>query len=291
MSLTLTRRAALPALALALSGPSSCSLLLKSGPTEVAQGRYFASGNATFDAFFLPLYRLQLRMAEAPDELASAKKELGEVLLVSEGSPDEDLVNQLRIRLNELSDRGVTVSLKLDPLAEDPELGAASLEWSGETQQADNDFLARLKPAVVRLGQVLASMRAGREHLIQLNDSGTELRGQVDEAFKSEGPAKRDEVTDNLDDALKVIGLMRTRASEVEEESADLLKRMEQVTGEAAPPSPEPPDALPPAPAPAPPPRAPAPRPAPEPPPPKPEKPPPPEPAPRAPPKSADFEP
>ena len=64
--MSLSRKAPiLLAAALAFTAPG-CAAIFGSGPSEVAQGRYYSVGNAEFDSFFVSVYQQQLAMARAP---------------------------------------------------------------------------------------------------------------------------------------------------------------------------------------------------------------------------------
>jgi hypothetical protein len=66
-------------------------------------------------------------------------------------------------------------------------------------------------------------MLATKEQLQKLAVSGIRLETNVDQAFRVEGPWKRDEVRRNLGDGQKVITLMSARAQDVHDQGQKLL--------------------------------------------------------------------
>lgn len=299
--MSLTRRS-LTALLLATS-LSGCQFFGLAGPTTVGQGRQYATGNKEFDEYFLELYQFQVKLAEAPAELQTARETLAKAAEVEPQKPNAELVDKLHARLEKMIASGVRVKLEVTaPDPPDPAQTSASVKHSGTPSTADSELLTRIETSLTTLAKLRAGMALAPPRLTELRLLAGQLDAQVNEAFDLGSSAKRSEVRANLDDAVKVIALMLDRAKQVETQSTELVTLLLDKAGTDdgsvgnAPPTPpasrpEPrPSAPRPAPRPSPPPAAapPPPSPAPAPPPPAP---PPAPPPPKQGPKPADFEP
>ncbi len=266
-------------LALPLSG---CRFLAGTGPTTVGQGRHYTTGNKEFDEYFLELYQFQVKLADAPAELQSARETLARAAEIEPAKPNAELVDKLHARLQKLVSSGVRVKLEVTaPDPPDPEKTSASVKHSGSPSSGDRQLLTRIETALTTLAKLRASMTAAPPRLTELRLLAGQLDTQVNEAFDLASSAERAEVRANLDDAVKVIALMLDRAKQVETQSSELLTLVVDKAGTDdgsvgnAPPAPkaEPSRSAPrptprasPRPAPAPAPPAPAPAPAPPPP-------------------------
>jgi hypothetical protein len=282
-------------LALGLGMPA-CGIISLSGPSTVAQGKYYASGNQQFDEFFLELYRFQVRLAEAPNELAKARADLSQSAGADASTPNAELADKLHAALEKLITRGIRVKVEVtSPEPPDPKAATASLKTSGNPRDSERALITTVESALTTLVKLRAEMQVAKPRLAELQLLVGQLDGQVDSAFDLGGMSKRREVRKNLQDALKVIPLMTERAEEVGAASSELATLVAEKAGTddgsvglAPTPAPEPtkpsqPAAVESRPA-APRPAAPRPPPPPAPPAPAPEKP-------KAPPKSAEFEP
>ena len=57
-----SRFALMFALCLGASSLTGCALFGGGGPSTVAQGKYYSSGNPQYDQYFIELYELQVQM-------------------------------------------------------------------------------------------------------------------------------------------------------------------------------------------------------------------------------------
>jgi hypothetical protein len=94
-------RFAVWSLCLALLAPSACMLYARGGPTAVAQGRYYSTGNPEYDEFFIDLHRMQVELNDAPERTAAPRKALADKLEV--GLDTEVLKEALKKRATELA--------------------------------------------------------------------------------------------------------------------------------------------------------------------------------------------
>jgi hypothetical protein len=245
---TLTKLSFLLALGLGLGTPG-CGLISLSGPSTVAQGKYYVSGNQQFDAFFLELYRLQVRLAEAPNELAKARTDLAQSAGVEPSTPNPELADKLHGALEKLIAGGIRVKIEVtSPDPPDPKAATASLKTSGNPRDSARSLITTIESALTTLVKLRAEMQLAKPRLSELQLLVGQLDGQVDSAFDLGGMSKRREVRRNLQDALKVIPLMTERASEVEAASTELATLVAEKAGTddgsvglAPAPAPEPP--------------------------------------------------
>jgi hypothetical protein len=97
---------------LALGGPAACGLSQR-GPSAVAQGRYFPTGNPNYDEFFVRLYRMQVELKAAPETLAAVRGDLVRRLALEPSADADALRAALKTKAGEVSGRGAT--LVVDP--------------------------------------------------------------------------------------------------------------------------------------------------------------------------------
>jgi hypothetical protein len=94
--------------ALALCGPAACGLTQR-GPSEVAQGRYFPTGNPNYDEFFVRLHRMQVELKAAPDTLTAVRGDLVRRLELEPNADADALRAALKTKAGEVSGRGATL--------------------------------------------------------------------------------------------------------------------------------------------------------------------------------------
>ena len=219
------------ALSLGLATPA-CGIISLSGPSSVAQGKYYASGNKQFDEFFLQLHRLQVRLAEAPDEFAKARSDLAKSANTDLSNADAALADALHARFEKLIPRGIRVKIVLDANA----TGAAtttpvSLQASGNPSAVDRELFTTVEGALSTLVKLQAEMQTAIPRLSELRLLAGQLDGQVEEAFDLGNARKRREVRQNLADSIKVIGLMEERARAVAAAAGDLSSAVSAKAG------------------------------------------------------------
>ncbi len=206
------KAARLAALIVTLASASGCSLLGSNGPSEVARGEYYAAGKPEFDSFFIALHEKQVALLAAPQEPADARKNLTRIMGLSADASDSSLKDRLRQELEKLASQGLRVRLEV------PE-PSSTLDASATLYASDSANAAPLRATLTqeatRLVRSRNRMVAGKAELEKLTVTGITLEGNVDQAFRVDGPWKRDEVRKNLADGQKLITLMQARAQEV----------------------------------------------------------------------------
>ncbi len=199
---------------------SACSLFAPSGPSDVAQGEYYAAGKPEYDAFFIQLHQFQVDLLSAPNEPREARESLTKLAGLTPDASDDSLKERLSQELKKLANQGLRVRLDV-PEATAAADASATLHTSESA--ASSPFRAGLPEHATRLVRSRNRMFAAREQLEKLRVSGIQLDANIDQAFRIEGPWKRDEVRKNLEDSQKVITLMVQRAQEVQEQDQKLL--------------------------------------------------------------------
>jgi hypothetical protein len=212
-----------------------CRAFFSPQVTEVAQGRYYSSGNPDYDEFFLRVYRLQFELKDGPDGVERLVAELTSKLGLARGAPPRDLRVALAEKAKSFGSKGVTLRLERDVG------GGMQLRRAGTVTDADAALLDTLGRAVTAIDAVRDGIGRWQRDLDTLPPRGIELDRGVDEAFWLEGRGKRSEVHENLADAQKVMGLMRSIVKDADTRSDQLSEVIVDVLGESVAPPPPPP--------------------------------------------------
>ncbi|NRA32483.1 MAG: hypothetical protein HRU17_03995 [Polyangiaceae bacterium] len=223
-------------LTIGLASASGCALLGigMRGPSTVAQGLEYESGNEHFDTFFGKLHEQQVVLEKTIKADDALRKNLALSLGLSPGTETADLGIEIHRRVNDLASKSVHFELQA---ATDSE--PASLEVMGEEPSS----------AATRLGaSIQASLNAAEEIREQMNRSESlvaklepqrqSLSEKAQSTFSRQGLAKLAEVEKNLEDAAEIISVIGERANKY---SATAVTLIETLT-EAVAPSAEEPD-------------------------------------------------
>lgn len=209
------------ALLVALALMPACNVLAPKGPSDVARGEYYAAGKPEFDAFFIELHQKQVALLAAPNDVTEARKNLTQALGLTADASDDSLNERLTQELKKLASQGLRLRLDVP----DP---SATLDASATLYSSDSGTASTLRTLLPQEGTRLVRSRnrllAAKSELDKLRVTGITLEGSVDTAFRTEGPWKRSEVRDNLNDGQKVITLMQARAQEVLDQDVKLLE-------------------------------------------------------------------
>jgi len=213
-------------LVLALLGATACQVIAPSGPTNVAKGRYFSTGDPEYDDFFLRLYRLQIKLKDAPSRVGQPRQQVADALNV--GPDPEELQRALAKRASELSNRGIryTVAHPADP-KEPPTLVVV-----GNPTGNDFELKGMLEKALKSAGELAIDTAAWQKELDDLTPRETTLEGNVPEAFASRSESERTEIKNNLVDGSKIITLLVERTRDLDRATNDFLKAIFGALGE-----------------------------------------------------------
>ncbi len=201
----------------------SCASVFPTGPTPVAQGKYYGSGDPEYDTFFIELHRTQVSVGALPGRVSNARNALTDGLGVSRQLSDAAIVDNVRARAQDLSKQGVVMKLKLEQnavlLTRPQERGPAVRQLAEPVEKASNDLLT-----------VSRELDETQKLLDRLEQRRNDLDARVDHAFGPDGPVKVNEVERNLADAEQVIVVMRERTGEHQKQTKGLLDGLLQAT-------------------------------------------------------------
>jgi len=210
--------------ALAGSAPSGCALFGSHGESTVAQGKYYASGNAYYDEFFVDLYLLQVSMAEAPKTPRAEALRLTQLLQLEPQATPAMIEQRLHEEALSLSRAGVHLRLDQSSLADRPESARAVIRSNARPKENPAaQLLATVETSSTTLLRWLLTMKQKEEALGRLDLMTIRLDASVDRTFSQATVGKPSEVKQNLADAHKLIPLMRARSEAVRSNTEQLL--------------------------------------------------------------------
>lgn len=221
--------------ALAGTGVVGCRLG-PPGPSAVAQGKYFSTGNPDYDEFFVRLHRMQVDIGAGPETLAKIRGDLARELELAPGSATDAMRAPLTTKAATVAARGA----KLEVAQGGESKSGPRLVVSGTPAEADRAFVKTLEGALERLGELRERSPVWQRELEWLPPAGIALDGGIEAAFVSESRGTRDDVHQNLADAQKLVTLMTTRKREIDASGAELeemfVKALGMKRSEAPPP-------------------------------------------------------
>lgn len=219
-------RLALTLLAISLGSASSsgCALFGPRPESTVAQGKYYASGNAYYDQFFVDLYLLQVGLADAPKLPEAERQRLIQLLQLEPEATPATIELRLHEEALSLSRAGVHLRLDQSSLTADPEAARTAIRSNARPRQ--DPALTLLTTVETSSGNLLRwalTMKQKEDALGRLDLMTIRLDAGVDRAFSQAPVGKPSEVKKNLADAHKLIPLMRARAEAVRASTEQLL--------------------------------------------------------------------
>jgi hypothetical protein len=177
-------------------------------------------------------------MARAPIEEREGVKRLAEALGLASDAGPEILVTRLRERAQALKAAETRLLLLVHSLEGMPvapedvaKASTAVLLVDGKPTGLEvESFKSSIEEGVNGLLVFRKALVENQATLEKLSVRVIELEARVDATFGPEGIAKASEVDRNLEDAAKIITLMRARASELLQRSRQLLMDLVQAT-------------------------------------------------------------
>lgn len=219
-------RLALTLLLIGLSGSSlgGCALFGTHSESTVAQGKYYSSGDAYYDQFFVELYLLQVGMAEAPKIPEAERQRLIQLLRLEPQASEAIIEQRLKEEAAGLSRSGAHLRLDQSVPSEDPQAAHTTIRSNARPKEGPAAaLLAGVEAASTNLLRFLLTMKQKEQALGRLELMTIRLDAGVDSAFAQAPVGKPSEVKRNLADAHKLIPLMRQRAAFVRTSSERLL--------------------------------------------------------------------
>ena len=214
------------ALLLGLAALSGCQAILPSGPSNVAQGRYYSSGDPEYDDFFLRLYRLQIALKDAPQRLGEPRQKVADAL--EAGSEPDDIKVALAKRAKELQNHGIRYTVARPESPDKP----PTLVVTGNPTGNDFELKVLLEAALKGAGELKIDVTAWLKELDELSPRQSALEGNVNEAFANRSESERTQVKNNLSDGGKIITLLNERTRDLDHATGDFLKAVTAALGE-----------------------------------------------------------
>lgn len=212
------------AVVLTSESTTACALFGMNDESTVAQGKYYASGNAYYDEFFVDLYLMQVSMAEAPKTLESERLRLTQLLQLEPSATAPMIEQRLREEALSLSRAGVHLRLDQSSQGDGPEAAYAAVRSNARPKEPPAaTLLATLETSGSNLLRFQLELKQKEAALGRLELMTIRLDGGVDRTFSQAPVGKPSEVKRNLADAHKLIALMRARAEAARSSSEQLL--------------------------------------------------------------------
>ncbi|HYQ27035.1 MAG TPA: hypothetical protein VER04_07445 [Polyangiaceae bacterium] len=202
----------------------SCTLFGTRDESTVAQGKYYSSGNAYYDEFFVELYLFQVGMAEAPKTPEAERQRMIALLLLEPQATPAMIEQRLHEEALSLSRAGVHLRLDRSSQADGPETARTSIRSNARPKENPAAaLLATVETSSTNLLRWQLTMKQKEAALGRLELMTIRLDAGVDRTFSQAPVGKPTEVKKNLADAHKLIPLMRLRAEAVRESTEQLL--------------------------------------------------------------------
>jgi hypothetical protein len=202
---------------------------LSRGPSNVASGKQYETGDANYDRFFTELYAVQYLMGQAPERRAAVDRNLASALGAAPQPPTPELVNAVKRRVEQLEKLGTNVRLELSGLDDSPTPTATVTHTGTSSDPLDRTFVSTLEESTRAAGNLLGDLRRAKPTLERLRMETSALEGGVANTFK--GRRKQEEVRKNLADAERLFPLMAARADEVAGSTLEFLRALDQALG------------------------------------------------------------
>jgi hypothetical protein len=208
--------------------PACSSVLGTSGPSPVAQGMYYSSGNPHFDEFFVVFHDSQVAMGSAGDRAKASTATLVTALGLPADTNHETLLDKTKLAADELESGGIHVRLTMPDLdSPNPPAPSAKVDTMGGTpDDAKRKIIDAIQDSANEGLKLVAELRNRKTTLTQLRVQAITLDTEVDDAFRKEGPGQKHDVHKNLQDAQKLVPLMDARADEVLRDQIGFLKSL-----------------------------------------------------------------
>lgn len=201
------------------------------GPSDVSQGKQFTSGNADYDEFFGEVYQTQVSLGAAPNREREIRQHLSQALDIDPESRAEEIAEALGKRVGHI---GKTAALKLtlSGMEEDGTPSFVLTTTGTVTDPKDKATVEAVAQAGKDAATLLADARRAAATTEHLRKEAPTLEPGIDQKFGAAGPGKKDDVSRNLGDAERMIPLMASRATDIEERTSGLLRKLEKALGE-----------------------------------------------------------
>jgi len=202
----------------------ACGAGQLSRSSNVAEGRYFGTGDPDFDEFFLTLFRLQEEIESTSVSFAASRAELARSLGLPSASEDAQLFDALRERTRRLWRSGVRVRARRETeKSPDPSTAPLVIRMSAPVSAEDRTVFDLVRHSSLEFSRASSRMRPAEQRLAELGFRTAELARRSDIAFRRDSASKREAVRANLRDAGDAIANLRRKAASLDRASRELL--------------------------------------------------------------------
>jgi hypothetical protein len=232
VTLSLLARLSVPFLAASGGAVAQGCIFGSPGPSNVAVGKLYVSGESQYDQFFSELYQVQLPMGQAADREANNRARVATLLGVAPAAPPEQIADALDQRAIALGKAGLTLKVRAAGL--DAGTPSAELLVSGTpAKPADQGLVSALAQSLKDEAALIADLRRERPRIEQLRPVPDALEPGIDVTFRKGGAPKKAEVRKNVRDAGRLIPLMARRSVELDHQAAEFIEKVQKVVGTA----------------------------------------------------------
>ena len=157
-TLSLIARLSVPFLAASGGAFAQGCIFGSPGPSNVAVGQLYVSGESQYDQFFSELYQVQLPMGQATDREAGNRARVANALGVPADSPAEQIADALDQRALALGKAGLTLKVQASGL--DSGTPSAELLATGSPPKpADQGLITALTLSIKDDAALIADLR------------------------------------------------------------------------------------------------------------------------------------
>ena len=201
-----------------------CAAFAARNQSTVARGKYYDAGDRRYAEFFVGLYVLQVEMEQAPHLPELERLSLAHSLGLTPPATTDEVAQRLHEEALKLSQSGLRMRLDQNPSSSKPNAASAAVRTSERPKESGTlALLTQLETSATSLLRNIGQMKAADSELDSLELAGGGLDATVDKDFSSAQGSKLLEVKKNLEDAHRLIALMKIRAAQVQSESNELL--------------------------------------------------------------------
>lgn len=232
-TLSLIARLSVPFLAASGGAFAQGCIFGSPGPSNVAVGKLYVSGESQYDQFFSELYQVQLPMGQATDREANNRARVANALSVPPDSPSEQIADALDQRALALGKAGLTLKVQAAGLDAGGTPSAELLVSGTPPKPGDQALITALTLSLKDDAALIADLRRDRPRIEQLKPMADALEPGIDVTFRKGGAPKKAEVRKNVEDAQRLVPLMAQRSGELDHRAVEFIQKVQKVVGAA----------------------------------------------------------
>jgi hypothetical protein len=196
------------------------------GPSDVSQGKQYTSGNAEYDEFFSEVHQLQVALGKAPDRERAIRLQLSQALGIDGASRAEEIAAAIGKRAGQLGKPPAKLKLEVSGLETKGSPSSVLTTTGTISDPKDKAVVDAIEQASKDTASLLGDVRRSSAATEHLKAQAPTLDSKVDATFGS--TVRKGDVSKNLKDAEQMIPLMASRATDIEERTLELLRKLEK---------------------------------------------------------------